>query len=207
MPTIGNYKGIHSGPVVLLANGETLLDHVRDLPRIACPVIGLNQSWQVYPAPLYHVTLDYSHYKLDPAVFDGLKAQNKLFTMGQRWTGTVRIPICSDDAVFWCWDLEKDGAKIGWQSVGSVAFVTLQLAVYMGFDPIYFVGLDLGGEHFHKRWKTNSHLHQQDMLFRMAAKRLDGKVKVLNAGSPNSRCTAFPLCGFDELPLKVAEAA
>lgn len=184
MRSVAAYKGIHSGPVVLLANGGSLLDH--DLSKITYPVIGLNHSWSLYPNPKYHLALDYGHYRLDPDVYQGL--DKKLFVMGERWPVGCRIKF--HPSAHWSWDLEE-GATVGWQTVGSVVYVGLQLAVYMGFNPIYILGLDLKGEHFHNRWPVSETLPKQNLLYRMAAKELAGKVEVFNV-SPHSECDAFP---------------
>lgn len=52
---------------------------------------------------------------------------------------------------FFSWDIEERISKFG-----TSLFAAAQIAVYMGFNPIYFVGCDLGDKHFVKDYRTDA---------------------------------------------------
>lgn len=110
--------------------------------------------------------------------------------MGKGWD-PLGIELRNLDARFGPFSLDLGlGVVTGVKGVGSVAYVALQLAVWLGFSPIYFVGLDLHGPKFTGEGTGN--LAAMDGLFRLARAALPESVRIYNC-SPESRCTAFPL--------------
>lgn len=196
---ISAYDAKHAGePVAILANGPSLLRHT--LAEIPCRTIGLNRSWEKHRST-YHLTIEQAHEDAHPLVYAGLEALGCLFTMGEGWKypGTV-IPTYPPA---WCKlhpfsrDLEA-GAVIGWDGIGSVAYVALQLAVWMGFARVYYLGLDLGGDHFHGDWPASQTLASQNRLFRAAIPYLDD-TQVFVCGNADSQCDAFQKVPFSAL--------
>ena len=84
------------------------------------------------------------------------------------------------------------GVVVSVNGVGSVAYVALQLAVWMGFNPIYFYGLDLHGPKF--TGEPAGGLAGMNGLFLAARRELPELIEIYNC-SPGSRCTAFPASG------------
>ena len=190
--TLSRFKDKHKGlPVVILANGASLLKH--DLSRLGIMTMTMNRSWLCVPWPDYHVCLETKHLRDFPQVYDRLAKEGKLFVAGP-WPLGHCIPILSERVTKFSRDLES-GVVTQIGDVGSVAYAALQVAAYMGFAPIYFLGLDLSGPHFHGQWETSKRISAQDSLFRHTP----SDVKVYNVGSPESLCTAFPKLTFDQM--------
>ncbi len=139
--TIGDFKGLHQGKsVFILASGPSLgtLDLTPLGRRI---VIGLNRSSLVFPDTHYHCTMDE---RLFHEYEDVLRKTRYLFTLQDRPFG---IPIKLLGSEAFSREL-TEGIYSGY----TVAYFALQVAVYMGFTRIYYVGLDLkhqtGQTHF-----------------------------------------------------------
>lgn len=196
--------GSRTGPVSILANGASLKNH--DLSKLGA-TFGMNRSWQLVPAPDYHIVADLNHRAARPDVYEKLSKTGVLFTLGAGWANGANLRIrharvhgqmvFSDDIT--------QGVSLGRGSIGTVAYSALQVAVWLGFDPIYFLGLDLGGPHFHGDWLPNPDIAaKQGPIFQFAADHLKTRKPPLtrpmvwNVGSPASACTAFPKLTFEE---------
>jgi hypothetical protein len=191
---IANYRGKHSGPVAIMANGASILSH--DLSKVTCPTIGTNRSWELL-WPTYHVVLHAEQALNNPDVYQRLASEGRLFAAGgyfaEKLPRCTRIPFSPGGSFgSFSTDLEQ-GVVASLNGVGSVAYVALQLAAYMGFQPIYFLGLDLGGPHFHKEWDTSPLIERQNELFDHTPRGLE----VWNVGSPQTACRRFPKMAFD----------
>jgi hypothetical protein len=190
--TIASFKDRHAGePVALLANGASILNH--DLGRITCRRIGMNRSWEL-SWPDYHVVLHAEQEMKHPEVYKRLASEGRLFAAGayfEKFPQCIRIPIVTGT---FATDL-TEGVVVSINGAGSVAYVALQLAAYMGFAPIYFLGLDLSGEHFHREWNVSPLIGRQNELFDHTPKDLE----VWNVGSPDSACRRFLHKRFDEV--------
>lgn len=193
------FRNLHAGETcAILANGSSILEH--DLSRVRCKTLGVNRAWELL-WPTYHLTLERAHYDADPAVYDRLASEGRLFHMGALPVGHV-IPNAAPfpgakRARFWSDDLTV-GAVSQVGTVGSVAYVALQLAAYLGFAVVYFLGLDLGGEHFHGCWPASPEIARQNVLFQHAAHALRDRVAVWNVGSPDTRDRVWPRISFEE---------
>lgn len=138
---IQDFKNLHEGKnVFILASGPSLAN--TDLTLLHNKiVIGLNRSSLIYPETHYHCTMDerlFNEYE------EVLRKSRYMFTLKNRPFG-VPIELLGSEA--FSFDL-KEGIYSGY----TVSFFALQLAVYMGFTRVFYVGLDLkhdrGQTHF-----------------------------------------------------------
>lgn len=209
---IASIKGALQGRrAVLLANGPTLTNH--DLTRLApdVAVIGCNRSWQVWPEPAYHVIVEPRHLRDHPDVYQRLDAAGRLVVAGPRNVlplGSLRIdlrPAVRGKRGVHAFSTDlASGAVLSVDGVGSVVYVALQLALWLGVREVHALGLDLGGPHFHGEWAPSLVLAEQDRLFKLAAEALAKpplceRMRVYVCGSPESLCTAFPKSEFQEV--------
>lgn len=193
--TIGDFKGLHQGKsVFILASGPSLgtLDLTPLGRRI---VIGLNRSSLVFPDTHYHCTMDE---RLFHEYEDVLRKTRYLFTLQDRPFG---IPIKLLGSESFSREL-TEGIYSGY----TVAYFALQVAVYMGFTRIYYVGLDLkhqtGQTHFFGNDPVSKN-HEQTEFPKMArmlqhgADQLAGSdVRVYNC-SPDTTLECFERVSFE----------
>lgn len=201
-------KKKHSGPCAILANGRSLLKH--DLSRLTCPTIGVNRAWRYNPT--YHVCSDDIHGRKEPEVYARLDREGRLFVVDSpNWKVGMRLPLIwrrrrpRPTPPPFSFDLLA-GVQVAIESNaahGSVVYVALQVACWLGFDTIYILGLDLKGPRFvDDGWSqapSDEILKRQDALFQWAQEWTKGKVRIYNCGSPNSACTAFDKVDFEQL--------
>jgi len=152
-----------------------------------------NRAWSRRVWPDHHVAVDYDQYKLTPAIYHDLSDMGRLFVCGSKWPCGVNIPFNLDDRVVFSHDLEQ-GVVESVGQCGSVVYVALQLAAYMGYGPLYVIGLDLSARRYDGSASPDG-IWEQNNLFRHAAMALT--VNVWNL-SPGSRCDAFPKKSFAE---------
>ena len=187
--TIEDFKGIHHGRnVFILASGPSLA--TTDLtPLKRRIVIGLNRSCLVFPELHYHCTMDerlFNEYETD------LRSQRYLFTLPDRPFG-ISLHLLGSEG------FSRDLTK-GIYSGYTVSYFALQLAVYMGFTKIFYLGLDLkhaeGQTHFFGRdWVSTNHeqteFPKMIRMLQFAAQRLaPTDVQVYNC-SPDSTLECF----------------
>lgn len=196
MQSIGDFKGIHQGKrLFILASGPSLVTH--DLSRLKHRIVmGLNRSALTYPDTHYHCVMDH---RLFDEYHDLLKRTRYLFTLEGRPWG---IPMTLLGGEGFSWDLKK-----GIYSGYTISYVALQLAVYMGFKEIYFLGLDLkhsrGNTHFfgHDFHSANHEQTEfpkmQKMLIYAAGELQDSGVKVCNC-SPTSTLECFHRVTYED---------
>lgn len=135
MKKIADFKNRHEGKrLFILASGPSLKK--MDLsPLKKRMVMGLNRSFLIFPDTYYHCAMDlrlFKEYKTN------LQNTRSLFTLAGRPWG---IPINLLGTEGFSRDLEK-----GIYSGYTIAYVALQIAVYMGFKEIFYLGLDLKNE-------------------------------------------------------------
>jgi hypothetical protein len=185
-------------PALLLANGPSLERHAPSGRFCSWPgiTVGMNRSWMVHPADL-HVVLEADQVTLAPGLYKYLASRGRLVAQGMgpdQWPeGTILLQEYRASFDRWSWDLTQ-GAVSGWEGAGSVAYVALQLAVWMGCRPVYFVGLDLGGPKFDG---SSACAEGQSKLFDTAAKLL-GDYPVYIVGD-EGRCTTWPRVSWKEI--------
>lgn len=136
-------------------------------------VLGLNQSWKLFPDPFLHITVDRSQIdrtETEPGyapdankqAYDWLDRQGKLLASlafrecKPRPLGYHFRP--GDAYMFpskWSDDCQR-GIVVSLEEVGTVMYVALQMAAWMGFERIYICGLDQGD------WKFTFHTQEED---------------------------------------------
>lgn len=138
---VADFKDLHRGKrLFILASGPSLADE--DLSRLRHRlVMGLNRSCLVYPDTHYHCVMDQ---RLFDEFGSELRRTRYLFTLPDRPFG---IPLALLGGEGFSGDLEK-----GIYSGYTISYFALQVAMYMGFSQIFYVGLDLkhkaGNTHF-----------------------------------------------------------
>lgn len=132
MCTIADFTNVHNGKrLFILASGPSLA--TLDLSHLERRmVMGLNRSAWIYPASHYHCTMDQRLFDEYP---DVLRATRYLFTLDGRPFG---IPLRLLGSEGFSEDLTQ-----GIYSGYTVSYFALQIAAYMGFREIFFLGLDL----------------------------------------------------------------
>lgn len=191
---IKDFHNIHSGPVALLCNGPSLMDAIPFLEDYA--TIGINASLAHWNSD-YWVALD------APTVWRGLTYDFKpkyMFTAAlpmpkTEHLGIETISIPSEFKKFaWSNDLSE---RI--YPCRATVWFAMQLAAWMGYDPLLLVGFDLRGP------RPIGHVHESERMQQSAIQRqlqLMGyfrglqdlgriETRVYNC-SPVSLCEAFP---------------
>jgi len=192
---ISDFKNLHDGKrLFVLASGPSLgtlnLEPLRR--RI---VMGLNRSFLLFPETHYNCTMDHRLFDLYP---EPLRQTRYLFTLEDRPWG---IPIKLLGSEGFSWDLEA-----GIYSGYTIAYFALQMAVYMGFQEIVYLGLDLkhkdGNTHFFGP-DFHSQSHEQTEFPRMLRMLESGArtlatpgVKLFNC-SPVSDLKGFHKVSYD----------
>ncbi|MBI5426768.1 MAG: hypothetical protein HZA02_00645 [Nitrospinae bacterium] len=195
MDKIEDFKNLHDGKrLFILASGPSLsfLDLGPLRRRI---VMGLNRSSKIFPGTLYHCTMDLRLFEECP---EALKTANYLFTLEDRPWG---IPIKLLGSEGFSWDLGR-----GIYSGYTVSYMALQIAVYMGFNEIFYLGLDLKHDgprtHFFGH-DFHSHAHEQTEFPKMRKMLCYGAQVLANAGvrifncNPDSALECFPKVTYE----------
>jgi hypothetical protein len=196
--TIEEFHHRHKGEeVAILLNGPSLLENLDYLPE---HTIGVNASGKYHYSD-YHVALDYTTLvkMCDPDTYP--TRPKYCFSHPLRYIDgrEHKRPIHS---VGWSDDPLGRGFYTGRVSL----WVALQLASYMGFDPIYLVGFDLYGGHF------PGHINEGEPMMEQSARKqlyLMNRVKnyyqprgiiterIYNC-NPDSLCKSLPYFNLKE---------
>lgn len=192
---ISDFKKVHAGKrLFILASGPSLSTFDLE-PLHRRIVMGLNRSFLLFPDTHYNCTMDHRLFELFPGP---LRKTRYLLTLEDRPWG---IPIKLLGAEGFSLDLEK-----GIYSGYTVSYFALQVAVYMGFSEIVYLGLDLkhsnGNTHFFGS-DYHSQSHEQiefPKMLRMieygAQTLADAGVKLFNC-SPVSNLKGFHHVTYD----------
>lgn len=198
--TLGAKRSHEGQTCLLLANGPSLDDFPLELVPPSWWVIGMNGSWRKARAS-YHVLVDRQH---AADLWNGKWGAGYVFAVAQAippeqpgrnlrplpWI--ENIPHVSDDF---------DKGVIG----GSVAFIALQVAAWLGFTRIRLAGVDWkpgkdGRGHF---WEGSHPMNpglpaQQKVQFQgVAAVFWQRRIEVLNL-NPSSLCRVWPRVTLEE---------
>lgn len=202
------YRDAYEGRVAILLGGLSVQE--QDLTRVACPIIGVNESWRgvAWPRTFAHVLSDWRGALRYGAhvvsTWPSMAVFQKAFD--QRYLVPGTIPLWKRDGEGFRFDLEHGAWTMG------APVVALQLAVYMGFDEIVLLGLDLKMRGANIHWWDSSPMGSVPEQQAAANWKLQGEalrdcaksiathprgVKVLNV-SHDSQCDAFARASFDE---------
>ena len=192
---IEDFKGVHQGKrLFILASGPSLAD--LDLSRLDRRIVmGLNRSFFAYPKTHYHCCFDPRIFKEYPEL---LKETRYLFTVEERpWGIPIRM-LGSEDFSF---DL-TEGIYTGY----TISYFALQVALYMGFKQVFYLGLDLRtkggsthffGHDFHSRnHDTTEFPRMKRMIEYGLAKLAEHDIEVYNC-SPFCEIDALPYADFE----------
>ncbi len=197
MDSIEKFKNLHEGKnVFILASGPSLAE--LDLsPLDRRIVIGLNRSPLIYPNNRYNCTMDH---RLFEEYRDILQKTPYLFTFEDRPFG---IPLKLLGSQGFSWDL-TEGIYSGY----TVSYFALQIAVYMGFQKIFYLGLDLkhqgksthffGHDYRSKRHETTE-FPKMLMMMEYGARAIaksNKKIEVYNC-SPRSNIFGFKSASYE----------
>jgi len=196
MNDIAQFKGLHNGKrLFILASGPSLgqLD-LNPLSRRM--VMGLNRSFLIYANSYYHCTMDH---RLFEEYSKEMKGVRQLFTLNNRPYGTLLKLLGAEG---FSWDL-TEGIYSGY----TVSYFALQVAVYMGFKEIFFLGLDLkhveGNTHFfgydyHSSDHETTEFLRMNKMMNYAQEVLSSTdIKVFNC-SPISTLNCFERVTFED---------
>lgn len=195
MNKIEEFKNLHEGKrLFILASGPSL-GNLNLAPLNKRITMGLNRSSKIFPDTHYHCAMDLRLFDICP---DLLNTSRYFFTLEDRPWG---IPLKLIGAEGFSWDLTK-----GIYSGYTVSYFALQVAVYMGFEEIFFLGLDLKHEgaqtHFFG-YDFHSHTHEETefprmkkMLCHAAEVLANTNVKIYNC-SEKSSLECFPKVSYE----------
>ena len=156
---ISDFKNLHEGKRLFILSSGPSLGTLDLTPLRRRLVMGLNRSAILYPDTHYHCTMDQRIFEEFPEM---LKKTRYLFTFEERAFG---VPLKLLGAEGFSSDLTK-----GIYSGYTVSYFGLQVAAYMGFKQIFYLGLDLKNQgektHFFGH-DFQSRLHDQSEYPRM----------------------------------------
>lgn len=193
---IVDFKGLHKGKrLFILASGPSLKD--LDLAPLSRRIVmGMNRSIFAYPNTQYHATFDRRIFEEYP---DLLKQTRYLFTTKDRPFG---IPIEFKGANGFSFDLEN-GIYTGY----TISYFALQVAIYMGFKQIIYLGLDLKtqgynthffGHDFHSIKHDTTEFPKMKKMFEYGLDQIkDTDIEVYNC-SPVCEINAFRKITYEE---------
>lgn len=198
--SIDDFKALHTDKrLFVLASGPSL-NRLNLEPLSRRLVMGLNRSFLIYPETHYHCCMDQRLFDLFP---EQLKKVRYLFTLEGRSWG---IPMRLLGSEGFSTDLTK-GVYSGY----TISYVALQVAIFMGFKEIIFLGLDLAhqqgnthffGNDFHSRNHEETEFPRMKRMLEFGvqeAQRLG--VKIFNC-SPVAELEGFEKISFEEAILR-----
>lgn len=195
MKKIADFKNCHEGKRLFILASGTSLNDLNLSPLKRRLVMGLNRSFLIFPETYYHCAMDF---RLFDEFKTNLKDTRCLLTLEGRPWGT---PIKLLGAEGFSWDLEK-----GIYSGYTIAYIALQIAVYMGFKEIFYLGLDLknegGNTHFfghdyHSKNHETTEFPKMKKMLEFGAQELSNtNVKVFNC-SPISSLEGFSKVSYE----------
>ena len=190
------YKDLHQDKnLFIIASGPSInsLDLSPLTKRIT---MGLNRSGLIFPETTYQCVMDQN---LFDDYEDMLKKTRTLFTLEGRPFG---IPIHLLGTEGFSFDLGK-GVYSGY----TISFLALQLAVYMGFKRVFFLGLDLKhatgkthffGHDFRSKDHETTEFPKMLRMMKYAAETLKGKGTEIYNLSPQSALSCFEKISYDK---------
>lgn len=193
---IEDFKDLHKDKNCFIISSGTSLSKLDLSPLTRRITIGLNRSFMAFSSTTYNCVMDHRLFDLYP---DNIKDTRYLFTLEDRPWG---IPIKLKGSDGFSFDL-ADGIYSGY----TISYFALQLAVYMGFKRIFFLGLDLknsdGNTHFfgfdHRSENhENTEFPKMRNAFIKASEKLSNHDCQVYNCSEDSTLKCFPFISFEE---------
>lgn len=193
---ISHFSNVHNGKrLFILASGNSLND--LDLTKLKNKLtMGLNRSGLIYPDAKYHCAMDqrlFYQYKelmiLPPTLFS---LENCPWGISLKLLGSEGFS----------WDL-NEGIYSGY----TISYFALQLAIYMGFHEIVYLGLDLchssGQTHFFgndfcSKNHENTEFPKMIKMFRYASDILKSRNITIYNCSPISTLEVFQKISYED---------
>lgn len=196
MNNIVDFKNRHNDKnLFIMASGPSLKD--LDLSPLERRItMGLNRSFMAFQKPYYHCVFDHRLFDLYPKELERCRV---LFTLEDRPFG---IPLKLLGSSGFSRDLEE-GIFSGY----TISYFALQLAVYMGFKRVFFLGLDLQnrnkethffGQDFRNVDHETTEFPKMIQCFKNVAQEVKSLgVQVYNC-SENSKLKSFPYMSYED---------
>lgn len=199
LDNISYYKDLYYGPVLLLGNGPSL--NFLDPNKLTMNTIGIHRSWRVVSS-IYHVILrsvprteSWTNHWKEFSELPSYRRPDHIFTSDIRGPEIVPLPRhrivtrVMDKTIEFSMDLSKGS---GYYNAGILA---LEVAVWMGFNPIYLIGYDMNFDEGNFEdpkaiIKPDVRILQRDLM-QTAANKLRSHREVYNC-SMSSSLTCFP---------------
>lgn len=194
--SIADMKELHAGKRLFVISSGPSLNDLDLTPLKSRIVMGLNRSFMIWPNSYYHCVFDH---RLFDEYEDELKKTRFLITLDDRPWG---IPLNLLGSEGFSWDLEE-GVYSGY----TISYFALQVAIYLGFKEIFYLGLDLGHRErethfFGKDYRSENHeqteFPKMRRSFENIAPTLEEKgIEVRNC-SPVSTLECFKYLSFED---------
>ncbi|MFT6633692.1 MAG: hypothetical protein ACJAS4_003663 [Bacteriovoracaceae bacterium] len=193
---IQDFKGLHKNKnCFIISSGTSIKD--LDLSALTRRItIGLNRSFMAFPETQYSCVMDHRLFDLYP---EEIKQSRYLFTLEDRPWG---IPLKLIGANGFSEDLEQ-----GIYSGYTISYFALQVAIYMGFERIFFLGLDLKNTekdthffgHDHRSANhENTEFPKMRKAFEDIAPLLKARGQQVYNCSPISSLKCFPFLSYED---------
>jgi len=194
--SIEDFKDLHKGKNCFIISSGTSLSDLDLSPLERRITIGLNRSFMAFPSTTYNCVMDHRLFDLYP---EEIKNTRYLFTLEDRPWG---IPLKLQGSDGFSFDLQE-GIFSGY----TISYFALQLAIYMGFKRIFFLGLDLknqegnthffGFDHRSENHEDTEFPKMKNAFTKAAEKIKDMDCQVYNC-SPITELKCFPFISFEE---------
>jgi len=195
------YRNIHAGaPICIIANGPSVLKE--HWPSISMLKIGLNRAWMIDGCHYYEgEKVHFDYYVMgDTGQFatyirerGDITRLNPLFTLDNGPDHAIRLHELKSDHRRISLDL-----TVGVYPNNTVTAMGIQIAMWMGCDPIYIAGLDCKGSHFWGGSDVPEQVwsNQREAMGYIAGIAAWQGTRIYNL-NPDSACRAFE---YKELP-------
>lgn len=174
---IAQFKGIESGPVVIIGNGPSMNDF--EGKTFACPIIGINLSVDYFPEQSYFVTVAFD--RLNDIAAGKIRANKAVFTclhkahvVPDKITQPIVFADMSKEDLYFklavCGFMppkhnifDPDLEKPTFKTFGGM--FAIQVALFLGFTTLYLVGFDGGTVHFKEYRRDHIPAEYHNMCF------------------------------------------
>lgn len=221
-PQIESFKNIHQGKrCFIVATGPSL--NMDDLERLRTNdeiCLSMNSIWRAFDKvewrPYYYLAEDYRTYNQYGAVMENMNVRylflgdtNKVYWSKEHKKNMIKYHYAFEFSEVKCPKFTEDFSRKCYAGA-TVTYSCIQLAVYMGFQEIYLLGVDFTNgknsnnenyKHFYKEEKLTSVGHNKMvyLAYQSAKKYADAHgIKIYNA-TRGGNLDVFERRDFDQL--------